>query len=69
MEKKMVLCCQCGGIAELTDWRPPDGMDPELRQYECNICYAFTYTLTTKGRERYDAAHKVSTVRGKGEKN
>lgn len=28
---------------ELTDWKPPPGLDPELRQFECPVCHRLSY--------------------------
>lgn len=28
---------------ELTDWKPPLGIDPKLRQFECPVCHRFVY--------------------------
>lgn len=30
---------------ELTDWRPPEGWDPGMRQFECPVCHRFSYKM------------------------
>lgn len=44
-KEKLVIRCWCGGKATLNRaWRPPEGYDPLLRQYICDLKHV-TYTL------------------------
>ena len=36
-------CTRCCGRLEVTRWRPPRGIDPELREFECYLCGLVTY--------------------------
>lgn len=34
-------------VMELTTWKPPLGMDPKLRQFECPKCHRLSYKRPT----------------------
>ncbi len=49
-------CFQCSGwvielgkreyrLAEMTEWRPPPGIDPKMRQFKCPGCGAVFYKV------------------------
>lgn len=40
-------CPDCGERALKTDWMPPDGYDPTLRQFRCTKCELEIYIATT----------------------
>jgi len=39
-------CPGCGGTGDFyKDWRPPFGLDPQLRQFKCRCCGSFFYKV------------------------
>lgn len=36
-------CPRCWCFSYMTDWLPPRGLEPQLRQFECNRCHVVNY--------------------------
>ncbi|MBA7531604.1 hypothetical protein ES705_23817 [subsurface metagenome] len=34
-ERKTAKCPVCGDVVEMTPWKPPRGLDQQLREYRC----------------------------------
>jgi len=43
-------CLYCLGVAEKTDWRPPEGFDHFVRQFKCRDCHKYSYKRLTRGQ-------------------
>lgn len=48
---------------ELTNWEPPQGIDPKLRQFECPVCHRFVYKVPTG----FESAQKGENKGGQNE--
>ena len=46
----LTKCGKCFERPILTDWRCPDGIDPDLRQYKCPRCGFETYVYQKGSR-------------------
>lgn len=42
-------CPFCGQVADKTDWLPPPGYDPILREYVCSHCHYAWYHVPKHG--------------------
>jgi len=45
MEQKITHCPQCKGESYLVEWKPPHGIDPRLRSFQCGSCGCIFYTI------------------------
>lgn len=59
MLKKVVKCQLCKWydrdeeawnykMAFITDWRPPKGLDPKMREFKCSGCGQLFYVILTR---------------------
>ena len=43
MKAPRIRCKYCGALAEITNWQPGRGLDPNMRQFLCPLCKRLTY--------------------------
>ena len=57
---KRIRCPKCGHSAQLTTWKPPDGYDPRMREYHCEVCDTEVYVggPILSGRLRNEAQNE-----------
>lgn len=54
-------CIECGGDAMKTNWLPPAGYDPYLRQFRCVKCGLEIYVAVVPGMTRTDELALLGT--------
>lgn len=54
----------CLTLMELTDWEPPKGLDPELREFRCPRCGTRLYEIP-RGRENNQEVKHVKLQNSK----
>lgn len=60
-------CPGCGGIGDPTDWIPPPGHDPMMRQFKCRSCWAYFYYPAQDGELLTKIRSRVKALREAGE--
>lgn len=61
-EIKVPHCPECTRLTQVTVWLPPQGVDPQLREFRCSSCGSVFYMRSTREIRRAIAFGLLSVV-------
>ena len=60
-------CPGCKGTGDPTDWIPPAGHDPMMRQFMCRSCHAYFYSTAEDGEQLLNIRVRVKALKEAGQ--